>query len=1505
MNRIFKWVLGIAATPFILFLLLTLLLYCPPVQRWAVGIATQYASEKTGMEISIQDVRLRFPLDLKLNGVKALQRNDSLPQLKDTLINAESITCEVQLRPLFDKNVQVDILEMTGVQLNTASYISDCRVKGRVGQLLFSSHGIDLKRDTLLLNKAFMTNADLDICLSDTAQEDTIKKPNPDWIIKFQNLDVKKSAVLVHMPGDTLNVGAKIASLTARDGIIDLASGVYQIRAVDLNNSSVKYDNRYKTKVKGVDFNHLLLTELNVGVDSFIYKSPDIKFNLRACNAKEKSGLHLATLTGKVNIDSTHIYAENLDLQTAYSDRQPYTRISGNIAMDMNAFSADNPGTLVAKIDGQIGKRDLMLIAGNSLPKELVRRWPDMPATISGNMNGNMKHVRLDNLRLNVPNLAKASVTGDAYNLDNPDNLKLNAKLDVTASGSNGRVVGTVRYGMKRAEYMAKLNINDLNINHFVPNTGMGRFSGVVDVNGHGFDIFSPSTALTADASIRRFRYAQYDLAGSTLKARIKNGMLHADIMTPSDIMRTCLSVDGKVKKRTIDMSVKADVGNIDFYALRLTKNPMQLSMNGSFSLITDLKDNYNLQGSIGNICITDTARRFTPNDIVVDVLTRRDTTHAFVTCGDFKLNGNFNAGYKRLLSVSDNIINEFNRQIDNRIIDEMAVRAKFPEGSIQLKSGRDNPMARMVAMFGYTFADFDADIDVSKVNGLNGYVRVDTLKYKNMQFDDVDLDLTSDLDNMYYSLRVVNGKDNPWVTFSAEMLGEMQPEGTKVSLKVDDAKGRRGVDVDLETVMEMNDIRFSIANDKAILGYAPFKVNKNNYIRMNRDMRVSANMLLKADNGMGIQVYTDDDNLEALQDITLSLNGLNLGDLTAALPFMPNITGGMDGDFHFIMEQDRMSISLDADFTELAYEGSMMGDVSAEIVYMPLDDGSHHVDGVLFKNDEEIATIQGQYSFEGDDMIDANLELTNMPMDYINGFIPQQVMGMKGIGTGTLEVKGYVARPVVNGSLNLSQAKLISVPYGVELQMDKRPVDVVNSSILFKDYQLTASNGSPLVVNGSFNFADLDAMTADLRVKGTNVQIINAKETRKSEAYGKAFVNFTADINGLVSKLNVNANLDVLPSTNLYYVLRDSPLSTDNRLSELVTFTDFNNEQQPVTKLPTVDGITMNMMINVLDGSHITCWLNGNHTNYLDIYGNGELRFRYAQEKMKMTGRYTFTEGEMKYSLPVIPLKTFSISQDSYIEFTGDVMNPTLHITATEHNRATATVDGENTPVDFECGVVISKTLQDMGLEFIISAPSNQTVTEHLSVLSKEEKGKLAVGMLTTGMYMDERSGNVTMNSALSSFLQQEINNITGSALKTLDLSIGLENSTTVDGSMRMDYSFKFAKRFWNNRVSVAIGGRIATGSQSAGTTPSFFDNVEVQYRLSETSNQYLQLFYKHDVYDYLEGYLDHFGAGYMWKRKLQHLSEIFGRKKSETKEMRDSTKQTPISIENETDSI
>jgi hypothetical protein len=346
-------------------------------------------------------------------------------------------------------------------------------------------------------------------------------------------------------------------------------------------------------------------------------------------------------------------------------------------------------------------------------------------------------------------------------------------------------------------------------------------------------------------------------------------------------------------------------------------------------------------------------------------------------------------------------------------------------------------------------------------------------------------------------------------------------------------------------------------------------------------------------------------------------------------------------------------------------------------------------------------------------------------------------------------------------------------------------------------------------------------------------------------------------------------------------YILRDTPLTTDNHLDNLVKFKDFSDTAQVVVNRPSLNGFTMDMTLDVSMGAHIMAYLNADHSNFIDLMGGGTLRMLYTPtDNLRLTGRYTLSNGEMKYSLPVIPLKTFVIQNGSYIEFTGDPMNPTLNITATERTKATVTgSNGAGRSVDFDCGVVVTKTLKDMGVVFTLDAPEDMQLHSELQSMSVEQRGKLAVTMLTTGMYLaDGNTQPFSMNSALSSFLNSEISNITGNALRTLDLSFGLDNSTDATGQTHTNYSFKFAKRFLNNRLKLAIGGKVTTGNElPGGRNNSFFDNVSLEYRLDDTANKYLNLFFENNSYDWLDGYTQKYGGGFIWRRTLQNFTDIF----------------------------
>ena len=857
----------------------------------------------------------------------------------------------------------------------------------------------------------------------------------------------------------------------------------------------------------------------------------------------------------------------------------------------------------------------------------------------------------------------------------------------------------------------------------------------------------------------------------------------------------------------------------------------------------------------------------------------RRDTTHAVIDCGDFHLNANARGGYKQLMNQADRMVSQIKRDLKQRRIDLAALRSTLPMATVNMTTGNNNFIVKMLERQGISFRDADIDLASSPLTGINGNVAINKLNADSILIDTVRFFIQTDSTHMTYRGQIQNNPGHPQYVFNALFDGYLLDNATGVNLTLFDEKERTGVKLGAVAEALDSGLVARLLTDDPILGYKKFKVNEDNYIYLGDDKRISAKIDLQASDGQGIQIYTNDENQEALQDLTASLHRFDLEQVLSVVPYAPDITGIMNGDFHIIQDEHDTSVSSSLSIDKLTFERNPMGNLSSEFVYIPKGDGTHYVDGILFKDEAEVGTIVGTYNPKGKGDLDATLSLKHLPLSLANGFIPDQIIGFQGYAEGDLSVKGSLDSPQVNGQVDLDSCYLVSEPYGMALRFSNEPVRIVGSHLTLKDYLLYAYNENPIRVNGTVDFSNLDQMAMDLRMVGRNVQVIKAKETPKSIVYGKAFVNFLASLRGNVDKLRMRGRLDVLSSTDMSYVLRDSPLTTDNQMDELVKFTDFTDTTSTVVSRPSPSGFEMDMTIDVSSGAHIMAYLNADHSNFVDLMGGGTLRMQYNNvDELQLRGKYTLNNGEMKYSLPIIPLKTFTIQDGSYIEFTGDVMNPRLNITATEQKKATVSnSSGVGRGVDFECGVIITKTLNDMGLEFTLDAPQDMQLHSELQSMSKEQRGKLAVTMLTTGMYLaDGNTSGFSMNGALSSFLENEINNITGNALRTLDLSIGLDNATDASGVMHTDYSFKFAKRFWNNRVKFSIGGKVSTGTEVYGKQ-SFFDNVSLEYRLDDTANKYVKLFFDNNAYDWLEGYTQLYGGGFIWRRTLQHFKDIF----------------------------
>ena len=1509
MKKAFWWILGILLSPVLLFVLLTILIYLPPVQNWLVDKVAAYASEETGMEITVDHVDLSFPLDLGVDGIRVIHQ-------PDTIADVERLVVDVQLVPLFGGKVVVNQLDIKNTQLNTNGFVEAAKVKGRFSRLFVKSDGIDLHRETVEVNGARLEDAQLDIVLNDSVPEDTTTSQNR-WKIHIDEARVQHSDIALHMPGDTMSVRMHMGSLTAREALVDLETETYTVQQVDWDNGALQYDQNFQPRIDGLDYNHLDLSHISIGIDSIYYHDPTLRLVMRHVALREKSGLQVTDLTGPVEMENGTLRLPKFHLKT------PDSEIAVEMDMPLNLMDSIAPRQLQLRLRAQVGKKDVMVFLAD-MPQGFRDRWPDSPLQVEGALSGNMQHMEFSDVEMTLPSAFHATVTGYADHLDNPKQLRAdvqfqaqggdlgfllqmlprqmqrdyripngiraegrvkadgaNYTFDVTANEDKGRVKLQGQLNADLMRYDATLHVNQLNVHHFMPRDSIYTVTADVKVQGQGTDFLSPRTQLTADAQIQHLRYGHWNLDNMTAQATIRNGHALVDVLSDNPLVNGRLNVDALLNTKKLNATITADLNTVDLYKMRLVDKPLSLGLCGHVDVTSDMKLTHYVSGLISDITVRDSSKALRSEFVGLHLNATTDTTIVRAQSGDFivKLDGSGN--YEQLLKQLTILSDSASAQLSNKIIDQPALRRLLPTMKVHVESKRDNPLVTILKSQGVDFTQLLFDMATSPETGVNGNGFVHSLTYDDVRLDTINFRLTQRKNHLSFGGQIRNNKNNPQFVFNALFDGILQERGATFGVRYYDSDNKLGARIGAQAEMLDSGLNVRLMPETPTLGYKLFKLNADNYIFLGNNKRVKANIDLLAEDGMGVKIYSEESDPTALQDITVSLNKFNLDEVTSVIPYMPRMTGMLHGDYHVVQDAEgHLSVASDMSVRDMTYERSPIGNVSTELLYLQQGDSAHVVEARLMKDDAEIGLLSGTYYHVGGGSLDAMLQLERMPLNIVNGFVPDHLFGLQGYGDGKMSVRGPLSRPQVNGEIYLDSSYVESVPYGVSLRFDNDPVRIVDSKLLLDNFTLYSYNENPLNIQGSVDFSDLDRVMVDVRMRARNFQIIGAKENPHSVAYGKAFVNVFASMRGPADNLNMRGRLEVLGSTDMAYILRDTPLTTDNHLDNLVKFKDFSDTAQVVVNRPPLNGFTMDMTLDVSMGAHIMAYLNADHSNFIDLMGGGTLRMLYTPtDNLRLTGRYTLSNGEMKYSLPVIPLKTFVIQNGSYIEFTGDPMNPTLNITATERTKATVTgSNGAGRSVDFDCGVVVTKTLKDMGVVFTLDAPEDMQLHSELQSMSVEQRGKLAVTMLTTGMYLaDGNTQPFSMNSALSSFLNSEINNITGNALRTIDLSFGVDQSLDGTGQTHTDYSFKFAKRFLNNRLKIAVGGKVSSGAELQQRNKSFFDNVSLEYRLDDTANKYLTLFFQNNSYDWLDGYTQKYGGGFIWRRRIQRFTDIF----------------------------
>ncbi|RHU27830.1 hypothetical protein DXD68_07900 [Parabacteroides sp. TM07-1AC] len=1514
--------------PVVLVLLVSVLLYIPPVQNFAVKKAAYYAGKATGMQIGIERIRLSFPLNLTVRGVEVL----TTPA--DTLLTLKSLTVNVRALPLLKKEVLVDAIDLEGVKVNTGTFIEGMEIKGVLGRLYAKADRINLSKEKVTLNTIDLSDTAITLLLNDTTTKADTTSAAVNWILSLQKINLDRVAFAMQMPADSLRLSTYIDKASLKDGIVDLGASHYGADLFTLTGSTLGYDADYQDPVAGFDPSHIALSNVTISLDSLFYGGRDIKARIRELSAEDRSGLTISSLTGSLHSDSTNINVPQLLLKT------PSSEVRLLAMVPWSSFDADPEGNMRVLLTASVGKEDVMTFAGE-LPVDFQKAYPQKPLSLTAGVEGNLSSMLLRQLKGELPGTFRMDVSGTMKSLT--DNIRRSGKLNLKAETGNlefllsmlpvaerhrynipsgmtltgeaalknneyqadlllredkGKVLLTASFDPGKEAYKADLKVDSLEPVHFMPLDSLYYLTASIQAEGKGFDPFKSSSWAKLDGKLTDIRYGNYNVSDVTMDGSLEKNFLKFDLLSKYPLAEMDLTLNATLLKKEIQAMVIADVTNLDLYGMHLMNDSLATSFQLFAEAETDMGKNNLVDVTLGNWELITTTGTYKPKTLTLHAQSTKDTTRVSFHAGDLGIVLTGNSDLETMTGKFNKISEGLNKQLEkDSMINIPAFKPLLPDMHLAVSAGKDNPIYNILQQANISFNNLSLEAFTSPEEGFRLDAGVYNLMQDTTRIDTISFAIRQDSLGLLYDAGVIKTKFRQQAPFTAGVKGKIRNTFADAEVLYTDGRGDTGILLGLRADKVEEGINLHLFPDNPILAFRPFKLNPDNYILYKNEKDIAANVRLSGDENASLWIHSLPEK-DKMEELHLELSQINLDVISKAFMEIPAMQGILSADMQYAPSDSSFLVVVDANIDNLIYEGGRVGELMFSTVYLPLADNKHQVDMHFFRDQNEVMSATALYKMGKEDHLDGTLDVTHLPLDMVNPFIPDNMASLNGVLEGNMTIKGSSKAPEVNGYIEMDSTSMFVTAVGTSFRVDDKQIVVKDNKILFDEYHIHAAGKNPFVIDGTVDFRNPSRMMADLKLTADHMQLLDVKRNKESMVYGKLLVNLASTVKGPLDALMMRGSLQLLGGTNVTYVMKDSPLTVQDRLSDLVTFTSFEdtlvNRRRQEAPLP-LGGLDMLLTIRIDQSVRLNADITPDRSSKVELEGGGDLSFQYTpQGDMILNGRYTLSGGIVKYALPIIPLKEFNIQDGSYVQWSGDPMDPYLDLTATERIRTNVTQDGSGSRmVNFDVGIALKQQLENLGLQFVLTAPEDQSMQTSLNSMGEDERTKLAVGMIITGMYLANSSGgkqNLNMGAALNSFLNSEISNIAGSALKTVDISFGMDSydeNGDGTGGQRTDYNFSFAKRFWNDRIRIVLGGRISTGENASNSnqTQAFIDNVSIEYRLDASGTRYVKLFHDKNYESLLEGEITETGVGIVLRRKMLHMRELFNFKKNKPK--------------------
>jgi len=1408
--------------------------------------------------------------------------------------------------------VEVEEVALNNVKLKYDDMLSDTRADLNINELTLSQLLADLTKSNFKLNEA------------------TLNKSN--ILFAFKPAAAAKDTVAT----DTVAAPSAMAVL---------------VNKLSLAENNIQFDNlAEKPMPKGMDFNHLKISNLGLGAEGLSYSAAGIKVNVKSATMKEKSGFQVNKLQGDVVYNDKMVKLSNLVFQT------PNTNIENNTELNYTSLEdlTKHPERVKLAIDVKnttLGLKDATYFS-DAVPANYRNEKIKVAAKASGYMSNlsipqlqisGLKSTRIDVsgtvkglpdvnktfLDLNIKRFAMTK--GDLLviipkntlpkTITLPNTIAANGKFrgsmtdfntgfNINTDMGSAKLVASMKGPKGKEKYTANINLNNFNVGRLIQmQPTLGRITVKANVSGSGLD--AKTAVAKVDAQLVSAYYNKYTFRNLLLNGTYSGQKL--DLKSSMADTNANFSLKAFVNMAGKYPAVKADLNlkQVDLQKLNFSPTEFRLAGMVKADIKTADPDYLNGDVSIRGLQLVKEGQKIDVDTI--DIHSEATNERNLLTLKSEILSARVDGKYE-LTNLGSALINQINKYY------QFGVVTKIPDQRFHfdVKIHDSQFLKKFVpALTTFSPSYMNGLID-TKQDSLVMNAWFPQVVYGDYKVDSTRLTIDNKDQKLNYKLLVRSMQSPSIALYNTELSGDAANNQLGVNILLRDSKLKDKYMLGGTFKSINKNFQFSFDPNKILLNYDRWTISPENFIQFG-ESGILANQFNLSQGNQLLAINSSDNTPNS--PLKVEFKDFRIETLTKFAEQDSALVGGIINgtvDVKELMASPKFTANMTID--QLRYQKDQLGTLR---VAVNNNTPNAFETNIALTGVHELR-VNGFYYTNTENALDLNLNIDKIDLKALESVSMGQIKNGSGTITGALSIKGAIAKPQVLGDVKFNQAAFTSTYVNSYFRMPNETISFTNQGVNFNDFTIIDSLNRKATINGGILTTDYTNFRFNMNIKTDNFRVMNSTAVDNDMIYGTVFLTSDIKVRGDLNQPDVNMSVKVEKGTKFFFALPvEDPTVIDQ--DGIVQFIDadaapYNGQKALKTdsiSKSAVKGINLTAKLEVDPEAELNVVVDPSNGDALKVRGDANLTaVMDPSGKISLTGRYEIVDGSYNLSVGPLGKKAFKLVKGSTIVWTGDPMSANVNLSALYEVNA-APIDLLNDPsniqaktkLPFQVYLMMKGELLKPIISFRLDLPENergalsgevytklQNVNRNESELNKQVFALLALNRFIANNPFESLAGggggvSTLARSSVSKLLTEQLNNLASDLVQGVDINFGVNSSedySTGSLEQKTDLEVGVSKKLLSDRLTVTVGSSFGLeGPQPAGQSSSnIAGNVNVEYALSKDGRYRLRAYRRNQNQGVIEGQIIETGLGFALVVDYNKFREIFRKRSRRNRE-------------------